>query len=261
MPRIRSLPWVRCLNSAPRGAERLVCFPHSGGSAQFYAPWAAPLRSSVQLMAVQYPGRGDRFSETPVGSVQAMSSFAAAELSEFTSAPFALFGHSLGAIVAYETAIKLRDAGTPPLCLLVSCSAPPQHSSGGSTHLASDEELWSSVRQLGGMEPEIVDNYELVEMLLPALRADISAHESYLMRPDTIPLSCPVRCYYGIGDPIVDEAQLPGWAEISTGPFTLHSRKGAHFHLTMDIDDLINDILTVMEEELTKGKGQASSAP
>jgi surfactin synthase thioesterase subunit len=260
MPRIRPRPWVRCLNSAPLGAERLICFPHSGGSAQFYAPWAASLGSGVQLMAVQYPGRGDRFGETFAESIQRISSFTAAELSEFTPAPFALFGHSFGAIVAYETAIKLRDAGTPPLCLLVSGSAPPQHTSGGRTHLASDDELWSSVRQLGGIEPEIADNDELVEMLLPALRADISAHESYLMRPDTIPLSCPVRCYYGIGDHLVDEAQLSGWAEISTGPFTLCSRKGAHFHLTVDIHDLVNDILTVMEEELTKGKGQASSA-
>lgn len=248
MPQTRSRPWVRCLNSAPLGAERLVCFPHSGGSAHIYAPWAAPLGSDVQLMAVQYPGRGDRFGETPVGSVREMSSFAAAELSRLTPAPFALFGHSLGAVVAYETAIMLRDTVASPLCLLVSGSAPPQHVGGGRTHLANDSELWSSVQQLGGIEPEVADNDELVDALLPVLRADISAHESYLMRPGRTPLSCPVHCYYGVGDPLVDEAQLPGWAEISTGPFTLRAREGGHFHLTADTDDLVADIRSCMNK-------------
>lgn len=255
MQRTRPQPWVRCLNSAPLGAERLVCFPHSGGSAQIYAPWATPLGSGVQLMAVQYPGRGDRFAETPVESVREMSSFAAAELSRLTPAPFALFGHSLGALVAYETALLLQDTGMPPLCLLVSSAASPRHAGGGTTHLASDSELWSSVRRLGGIEPEIMDNDELVDMLLPVLRADISAHESYLMRPGSTPLSCPVRCYYGVDDPLVDDAQLPGWSEISTGPFTLCGRDGGHFHLTVKADDLVDNILTVMEGELIKRKG------
>lgn len=180
----------------------------------------------------------------------------AGELAGSRNVPCALFGHSLGALVAYETAIFLRDLGFAPSCLLVSGSLPPRQAGSRRLGLSSDGELWSAVCELGGIAPEIAAEDELVELLLPILRADISAHENYQPRADADPLSCPVRCYHGVDDPLVDVDRLAGWAEISTGEFTLHARKGGHFHPFTDPDSLVEDILTTLVARPVSGSGE-----
>jgi pyochelin biosynthetic protein PchC len=172
-----------------------------------------------------------------------MAARAAAGLARLDPLSCALFGHSLGALVAYETARALRDAGRPPRHLLVSGAAPPKYAGGGRTHLASDGNLWSAVRALGALEPEIAEDDELADILLPALRADISAHERYRPRPGIVPLACPVRCYYGACDPLVDRDLLAGWADVSTGAFTLEARPGAHFYLFEDANGLAAEVM------------------
>lgn len=240
--------WLRPLNDVPAPAARLVCFPHSGGSARSFAPWAATDWPGVQLLAVQYPGRGDRFGEEPATDVRELSYPVANELLGLDPVLCALFGHSLGALVAYETAVMLRDAGAAPQSLMVSGSSPPRYAGGGSTHLADDDELWSIMCGLGGVEPELAADGELAELLVPILRGDITAHETYRPRAHVEPLSCPVRCYHGVDDPLVDEARLPEWARVSTGPFALRRRQGAHFHLFTEADDLVRDVRDALGE-------------
>jgi pyochelin biosynthesis protein PchC len=241
--RARQRPWVRELaEGAPAPVLRLVCFPHSGGGPGSYAAWIDAVRRDVQLLGVRYPGREDRFHEPPAASVPDMGAAVAAELSRLDALPCALFGHSLGALVAYETALALRDRGQPPAYLFVSGALPPARAGGGRTHLAGDDELWSTVRELGGIDHTLVEDAELRELLLPTLRADIAVHETYRPSPDSAALSCPVRCYHGIGDPLVSAAELAEWANVSTGPFTLRSRQGAHFHLSHNPAELVEDI-------------------
>jgi pyochelin biosynthesis protein PchC len=241
--RNRAATWLRCLTEPEFPTATLVCFPHSGGGFGSYAPWVRAMRPDVRLLAVQYPGRGDRLGEDPAAGVREMALSVAAELG---SAGFAcaLFGHSLGALVAYETAVALRDRGIPPTRLFVSGAVPPQRAAGRQP--MRGEDLWATVCGLGGVPPEVAADDELVALLLPALRADVAAHESYRPRADIDPLSCPVRCYHGLDDPLVDADLLAGWAEISTGEFTAHTRPGAHFHPFDDPDGLVNDILAAI---------------
>jgi pyochelin biosynthesis protein PchC len=241
--RVRRRDWLRPFNEATRPAVKLVCFPHAGGSATAFAPWAPAMPPEIALYGVQYPGRGDRLGEPPVETVKEMSSCVAAELLRTDTTPYALFGHSLGALVAYETAVLLRDRGREPRHLFASGSAAPPFAGGGETHRESDERFWATVCGLGGTDPEIAVNDELRELMLPVLRADIRASELY--RPATTerrPLSCPVRCYHGEGDRTVDLTPLAEWGKTTTGTFTTHVRPGAHFHITVNPTELAEDV-------------------
>ncbi|XTZ13626.1 thioesterase II family protein [Micromonospora echinospora] len=225
-------------------AARLVCFPHSGGSATAFGDWAAVLPPGVELVAVQYPGRGDRFVEDLVDDVAQMASHVVAELLGMTASNTVLFGHSLGATVAYESALLLRDIGEQPAKLCVSACLPPGHMADRDVHLAPDEEFWATLCSLGGIEPAVAENTELRDVLLPTLRSDLRAHATYRPGTATKPLSCPLSCYHGAGDPLVDERVLPQWATVTSGAFDLKVRPGGHFHLTTDPGALISDILS-----------------
>lgn len=243
MSRIRERGWVRSLTTVERPELRVVCFPHSGGSATAFGEWSTAMPPGVELMAVQYPGRGDRFGEPLVDDVAAMAGHAAADLLRLPPRDYVLFGHSLGAVVAYETALVLRDAGEEPRTLCVSACEPPGSVEDGDLHLAPDDEFWSTLVGLGGIEPGIAEHVELRELLLPTLRSDLRAHAEYRPRPGAKPLSCVVRCYHGAGDPLVDEARLGEWAEVTSGEFTVRARPGGHFHVTTDVAELVADIV------------------
>ncbi len=202
-------------------------------------------------MAVQYPGRGDRVAETPVGSIAQMSAAVAAELLELEPLSYALFGHSLGSLVAYETALAMCDSGFPPSHLFVSGCTPPGQGHSGVTHLAGDEELWASICELGGVDPAIADNAELREILLPALRSDVRASETYRPSPENEPLPCPVRCYYSPEDPLTQDVDMAAWSATTSASFTTRARPGGHFHLWIDIAELVGDVLAFLPRRET----------
>ncbi|MFD9887624.1 thioesterase II family protein [Streptomyces alboflavus] len=234
--------WIRPGNSVEKPAARVVCLPHSGGSAASYHTWASSMPADVQLLAVQYPGRGDRISEQLVGSVAEMSAAIAAELRQLEPVDYVLFGHSLGGLVAYETALAMSDSGFPPRCLYVSCCAAPSDDFRGRTHLASDEELWTTVCELGGVDPAIAENEELRQLILPTLRSDIGAMETYRPSAEARPLPCPVRCYHSPQDPLTEGADMTAWSATTAADFSIRERSGGHFHLWIDADELVGDI-------------------
>ncbi len=197
-------------------------------------------------MAVQYPGRGDRLPEAPVASVAEMSTHVVAELMRLEPRELVLFGHSLGALVAYETAMALRDRNRPPHYLFVSGSRSPWRAGRGHVHLATDEDLWSSVCELGGVEQELMDNLELRDLVLPALRSDLMANETYQPRCDAEPLPCAVRCYYSPEDPLANGPLLGEWTKATDEGLTLCARPGGHFHLQVDTAGLVDDIMTTL---------------
>ncbi|MFF8267519.1 thioesterase II family protein [Streptomyces sp. NPDC016562] len=240
--RTRDRGWLRALTSVEVPADRWVCFPHSGGSAGTYRAWSSAMPATAQLLAVQYPGHADRMSEAPADSVAEIASRVAEELMRLEPAPCALFGHSLGALVAYETARVLQENGRPPRCLFVSGAPAPWHAGGGTTHRAGDDELWNALRDLGGIDPGIADDPELRDLLLPVLRSDITLNETYRPAPDPEPLHCEVRCYSNTEDPLVDGARLDAWAGVGDGRFSMRSWPGGHFRLLSDPAELIGDI-------------------
>jgi pyochelin biosynthetic protein PchC len=181
--------------------------------------------------------------ESLVDDVAAMAGHVAGELLRLPVRDQVLFGHSLGAVVAYETALVLRDMGEEPGRLCASACMPPGHMENRQVHRVPDDEFWATLCELGGIEPGIAENAELRELLLPTIRSDLRAHATYQPRPGTKPLSWPVSCYHGAGDPLVDETRLREWAGVTSGEFTLKVRPGGHFHVGTDVAELVSDIL------------------
>lgn len=239
---------MRALNNVESPVHRLVCFPHSGGSAATFRAWSSALPGNVELLAVQYPGHADRIAEAPATSIAEIGAGVAAELLRLDPARCALFGHSLGALAAYETARALQDNGEAPHCLFVSGAPAPWQAGGGTTHLAGDDELWDCLRELGGIDPDVADDAELRELLLPVLRADITLNETYAPQPQSEPLQCQVRGYYNTDDPLVEGAQLEAWAAVGTGRFSVRAWPGGHFRFLADPAELTGDILAVLTE-------------
>ncbi|MBC6447517.1 thioesterase II family protein [Actinokineospora xionganensis] len=246
--RTRDRGWVRAITSGEEPAVRLLCFPHSGGSAATFRGWAAGLPEDVQLLAVQYPGHGDRIAEDPAGGVAEMASAVAAELGRFGPADWALFGHSFGSLVAYETARVLQDDGRSARALFVSGARAPRHAGGGTTHRRSDDELWAAVRELGGIEPEIADDPDFRELLLPALRSDITLHETYAPDPHAVPLTAPVHAYHNTEDPLVDAETVARWASVAGGEFSTRAWPGGHFAFAENSTELIADLVACLAE-------------
>ncbi|WBB53413.1 alpha/beta fold hydrolase [Verrucosispora sp. WMMD573] len=240
--------WVRTLTGVEEPTARLVCFPHSGGTAAVYRPWSSMLPADVALHAVQYPGHADRLAEEPASSIAEMATQVAAELLRMPPAGCALVGHSLGALVAYETARALRANGSPVHHLFVSGAAGPWLAGGGTTHQLGDDELWAAVAKLGGIEPEIADQTELRDLLLPVLRSDITLHETYRPAPDAAPLDCPVRGYYNTEDPLVDADKVAAWAVVNERGFSMRAWPGGHFRLLSHPDELVGDVLASLME-------------
>jgi pyochelin biosynthetic protein PchC len=223
-------------------ALRLVCFPHSGGSVTTYRSWAPLVPEGVELLAVQYPQHADRFAEPPAGSVAEMGAAVAAELATLDRTPVALFGHSLGALVSYETARALTDAGFSPRLLFVSGCPAPELAGGGTTHTLPDDELWTRLLALGGTDSALAADDEIRDLVLPVLRSDITLHETYRPAPPVRPLSCPIRCHYNTDDPLVPDGSFATWADATSGPFSVRAWPGGHFHHLTDPTALVADV-------------------
>lgn len=212
---------------------RMFCFPYAGGSAtRIYADWQRDLPEPVDVVPMEIPGRGARIVEEPVGSVTELADDALPRLLPLTDRPFVLFGHSLGAMVAYEIAGRLVDRYglAPELVCLSGLSAPGTPRKPDLDYLLPDREFRARLRQLGGTPHEILDDDELMEVLLPVLRADFAAADTFAP-PDRPPLPCPLAVFGGADDPEAPPATLAGWRTRTRARFESRVFPGDHFFL------------------------------
>ncbi|MFJ5234765.1 thioesterase II family protein [Kitasatospora sp. NPDC088391] len=237
--------WLRRYHSAPPAAPRLLCFAHAGGSASFWHPLSAALEGRVAVTAVQYPGRQDRYAEPPVDDLHRLADrIAEVLLPDWTAgAPAALLGHSMGALLAYETARRLVAAtGRGPRLLVVSGRRAPSAVRGEKgLHDAPDELLLAELAELGGTMPTVLADPELRELFLPPLRADYRAVETYAHREGPL-LACPVTVLTGDRDDKVTPAEAAAWSGHTEGPAEVRSYPGGHFFLT-DHQQALADLL------------------
>ncbi|MER6592465.1 alpha/beta fold hydrolase [Micromonospora purpureochromogenes] len=222
--------WIRRFHPAPDAPTRLVCFAHAGGSASYFYPVSQALSPGLDVLAVQYPGRQDRRAEPAFEDVPRLVDALVDEVAVWADRPLALFGHSLGATVAYEVARRLQARGTEVSALFASGRRAPSRHRPAWVHEGDDEALISEMLKLEGTDAQMLTDPELVRMILPALRADYKAAETYRYQPGP-PLTCPVYALTGDADPQVDVPDAESWREHTTGPFALHVFSGGHFYL------------------------------
>lgn len=214
-------------------AIRLVCFSYAGGTSSVYRDWPEHLGRHVQVVPVLLPGRGPRLRESPYTAMEPLAADVADALVRHGHAErCAFFGHSMGALLAYEVACRLRDRfGREPLHLFVSGSKAPHHYGTGRSHVLPDEELRQLVRDIGGLGPDDAIGGSYLDRRLPILRADLGACERYRWIPRR-PLGCPVSAFSTTDDPIAPSSQVDGWRDYTAGPFLRRQLTGNHFYLT-----------------------------
>lgn len=234
--------------AAVRPELRLFCFPYAGGGVAAFRKWPENLPQEVEVVVIQYPGRGSRLLESPYPSTTALISALLPVLMEKLDLPFAFFGHSLGSLLAFETARALAAAGLPaPAHLWLSgrgaAHFPDPHEQ---LHRLSDADFVERLKKFNGTPSEILANAELMEIFLPVLRADFTLNETYSYQPGPL-LACPATVFGGRADPRVDLEALHGWRELFTGAFELETFPGDHFFVHAQESQVLSRISRVLD--------------
>ncbi|MFG2603294.1 thioesterase II family protein [Streptomyces sp. NPDC048514] len=240
--------WFRRYWPRPAARRRIVLFPHGGGSASFYRGLAKRLLPAAEPLIAQYPGREDRLEERHITVMAELADRACEALLPALDREFVFFGHSMGAAVAHEVALRLEHRhGVAPALLCLSGRPAPRHHKPGSKHL-DDEALWDELGRLGATPSLLLANPQVRRVVLPTLRADYRLVERY--RPGTSPmLSCPVAACLGDQDPEVTPQEAEAWSEVSRGGFTFRLFAGDHFFFRGQEDDLVGWLLTTTDRE------------
>ncbi|MFC7898444.1 thioesterase II family protein [Streptomyces sp. NPDC057381] len=230
--------WFRRFGAAREGELKLLCFPHAGASATAFLRLSRTLPAGLDVLSVQYPGRQDRRLEEPATSLVPLAEAVAEAWAPATGRPYAFFGHSMGAVVAYETARLLAARGLPlPRRLFLSGRGAPGPSPSVHDRLTTDADVLDAVRRLGGTGQAVLRDPELLELVMPVLRADYRALGSYVWREGTL-LETPVTALVGDTDPVVTVQEAMEWGRHTRGDFALEVFPGGHFYLDEQLSRL-----------------------
>jgi surfactin synthase thioesterase subunit len=218
----------------PGATISMLCFPCAGSGASMFRDWSMRALPDVAVYSVQLPGREKRYGEPPFRRLGPLIDAAIADFERWIEPPFVLLGHSMGALLAFETARRLRDRGRSAPVLIVACACPAPHlpPSGVPAHTLSDVEL---VRQLKAKrtvaQQTLFDDPDLIGVVLPTIRADIELVETYSAAPGP-PLSCPILAVGGNADTDGPRESLEAWRQHTIADFSTTVIPGDHFFIT-----------------------------
>jgi medium-chain acyl-[acyl-carrier-protein] hydrolase len=224
---------------------RLFCFPHGGGGASIYRDWTEYLPNSIELIALQPPGRENRMFEPAMNNLDKLVDNTVSVITSYLDKPFALFGHSLGAKMAFETARELRRRSLPiPSHLFVAGqSAPHLPLIRPFFHKLPDQQFIQAVKKQYKMIPQpVLENNELLTLMMPALRGDFCMSEQYVYRKES-PLECPVTAFSGEDDSEVSPDRLEAWKFETSVQFSSQLFPGDHFFVQSKPKIVIDAIL------------------
>jgi surfactin synthase thioesterase subunit len=228
---IANAEWLLRFRSPQRATVTLLCFPHAGGGATSFRSWADLVPPGVQVVAVQYPGRQNRFGEPCIDQMAPLVDGIVAAVHRGLDGPVALFGHSMGAVVAFEAARRLRTSDTVRVVRLFASAGPaPSARRSQGVHLRDDEGLVAYIRELGGPGADVLKHEEMREIALPMVRSDIRLIETYRFEPGAA-LDCPVTAIAGDRDHTFSVVDARRWAMHTVGGLDVHSLPGDHFYL------------------------------
>ncbi|MDX6502451.1 MAG: hypothetical protein QOG23_5715 [Blastocatellia bacterium] len=253
--------WLAHPRPNPEAKLRLFCFPYAGGGTTSFQFWSKSLPRTIEVCPVQLAGRGNRVRESPAMRLLPLVEDLAAGLVPFLDKPFAFFGHSMGAMIAFELTRFLRREGEAlPAHLFLSGSSAPQYPV-PKRHIYDlpERELLEELRRLNGTPKEVLDNPELMQLMLPIIRADFAVCQTYIA-PEELPLDCPVTVFGGLQDVDVTREGLSAWREQTTGAFSLWMLQGDHFFLHTSqgkLHEVISQVLHRIEGRFTAGAGAA----
>jgi len=236
------------LDQQPR--LRLFCLPFAGGGAGAFRNWHEELPRDVEIIRAQLPGREASFREPLATAMESLIERLATAALPWLDRPAMLFGHSAGAIVAFELARVLQIKFGRAIDRLIVCGANPPHVAGplnySLAHL-DDAAFVAALRRLGGTPPAVFENLELLDLFLPIVRADIRLVEAYVS-PSSTRLSCPITVFRGTRDSHTSADDCPRWGELTSGSLTLNTIAGDHFFPFTQRAQF----LTAMTQELSK---------
>jgi medium-chain acyl-[acyl-carrier-protein] hydrolase len=241
--------WFTSLKPKSNGGLRLFCFPYAGGGAHIFRAWPKGLPEEVDVYVAHLPGRGVRLKENAFVDLREMVQAVGESIIPFLDAPFAFFGHSMGAILSFElTRYLRRKLNLLPAHLFVSGRRAPQiKNTEPAAYDLPDPQFYEKLRTLNGTPAEVLEHPELMELMLPLLRADFSVVETYTYLPEE-PLDCSLTAFGGLQDDKVGREQLEAWRDQTTSEFALRMLPGDHFFLNTSPQLLLH----ILSQELRR---------
>jgi surfactin synthase thioesterase subunit len=241
--------WFAYVQARPPGRLRLYCLPCAGAGASVFRGWRQWLGPDIEVHPIQAPGRENRLSERPYGRLDSLTAELAPRLT--TDKPYALLGHSTGALIAFGLARRLRDAGAPPPVRLfvVAYRAPhlPCHDEGIIKHELGDEAFLTVLREFQRTPDALLSDAQLLQPFIPAARADIGISETYQHHPAE-PLDIPISAFGGTTDPIAHRDHVEAWQQHTSRPLSLRMIEGGHFLF----DDAAPALLAHVRDDLQR---------
>ncbi|MBB2993597.1 surfactin synthase thioesterase subunit [Mycolicibacterium iranicum] len=237
--------WLRNFHPAPDARIRLVCLPHAGGSASYYFPMSVALAPEFEVYGVQYPGRQDRHSEPFVDSIEEMADQVYTALGTLPPAPTAFFGHSMGAVLAFEVARRYETVGGRQAVTVFASGSRAPSRYGDEPDRKNDAQLVDVMRELGGTDPRVLNDRELLSTFLPAFRNDYTALQAY-HRDTDIGIGAPIVVMTATDDPKTSEPAARAWHEHTTGGGEVHLFTGGHFFLEKQPQKVIEVVTSTL---------------
>lgn len=241
--------WFVCPGSQPEAELRLFLFPYAGGGPAAFSKWVSGFPNHIEAWIAHYPGRGSRHQDAPMKQITTLAERFSQAVRPLLDRPFAFFGHSLGGLIAFELTRQMRQQDLPqPQALFISaCGAPHLPDSHPPIHGYPDFEFMKSLQELNGIPSELLRQPDVMQLLLPVLRADFEAVESYEYSRDESPLHVPILAFAGLNDPRVSRERIEGWAIHTDAGFRSCYFPGDHFF----INTCREVVITCISEGLT----------
>ena len=235
-------PWLVRPRPRPGARLGLYCLPSAGGGAGLFRAWPPLLPDDVEVCAVQLPGRDARRAEPPFTRLTPLVLALADALASELDRPYALYGHSVGARIAFELAREQRRRGRPgPELLVVSGRRPPHTPDRDPLHSLGDQQLIARLSRIGGTPEPVLREPELMALFLPTVRADLAVNELEDHR-DEPPLACPILAYAGSHDDRCRPDELDAWRDHTAGAFAREVLPGAHFFIQSAAPALLSSL-------------------